>query len=140
MNKSFSLLEILFVIALIGILLVVAIPKMETLFTNTTLNKIKNEILLIREGITLKKNQLILAKSTQKLHTLEENEIELFYKILQNPIIASEEKKIGSWSKLSSDTYRVYLSNQNSVDFIYDNDDYSFECDFNNQLCKELTQ
>ena len=139
-KKSFSLIEIIFTIAIISIILVVAIPKLNNSLQSANITKIKSDILLIREAINNYKNKMILQGQTNCLVTLDDNDEYLFCTILQNPIKASSEPKIGAWSKVSFDTYKVYLDNQNSVEFIYDNDDYSFECDSDNLLCQELTQ
>ena len=140
MKKAFSLIEIIFVIAVIAIILVVAVPKMNDTLENANANKIKSDILLIREAINNYKNKMILKSSTNDLETLEDNDKELFNKILEKPIKASFKQTIGSWSKISSTTYKVYIEDGNSVEFMYDNDDYSFECDEDNLFCQELTQ
>ncbi len=140
MKKSFSLIELIFVIAVIAIILVVAVPKMNDTLQSANISKIKSDILLIREAINKYKNKMILKGTTNDLETLEDNEEELFNKILQTPIQASLQPKIGSWSKISATSYKVYIENGNSVEFIYDNDDYSFECDEDNLFCQELTQ
>ena len=139
-KKAFSLIEIVFTIAIISIILVIAVPKMNDTLQSANITKIKSDVLLIREAINNYKNKMILQGQTHCLPTLDDNNEYLFCTILENPIKASNEQKIGAWSKLSFDTYKVYLDNQNSVEFVYDNDDYSFECDSDNLLCQELTQ
>jgi len=139
-KRAFSLIEIIFVIAIISIVLIVAIPKLGNTLNNANTNKIKSDILLIREGLNNYKNKMILQGSTTTLESLEENDTYLFSKILQNPIYSSEKPKIGSWCKISNTSYRVYIENGDSVEFVYDNDDYSFDCDDDNLFCQELTQ
>jgi len=139
-KRAFSLIEIIFVIAVISIILIVAIPKMGEVFENANTTKIKSEILLIREALNNYKNKMILKGATTTLNSLEDNDKYLFNKILQSPIPTTNHIKVGSWSKISATTYKVYVEDGNSVEFVYDSDDYSFECDEDNLLCQELTQ
>jgi len=113
---------------------------MGEVFENANTTKIKSEILLIREALNNYKNKMILKGSTATLDSLEDNDKYLFNKILQSPIPATNHIKVGAWSKISATTYKVYVEDGNSVEFIYDSDDYSFECDEDNLLCQELTQ
>lgn len=138
-KRAFSLIEIIFVIAIISIILIVAVPKLGDTLNKANTNKIKSDILLIKEGLNNYKNRMILQGLTTPLESLEDNEQYLFNKILQDPIYSSAKPKIGSWSKISDTSYKVYVENGDSVEFIYDNDDYSFECDHDNILCQELT-
>jgi prepilin-type N-terminal cleavage/methylation domain-containing protein len=139
-KKAFSLIEIIFTIAIISIILMVAVPKMGDIFNSANTTKIKSDILIIREAINNYKNKMILTNNTNALITLDDSDEYLFCNILQNPIKASNEPKIGAWSKIAANTYRVYIDTQNSVEFVYDNDDYSFECDEDNLFCQELMQ
>lgn len=139
-KRAFSLIEIIFTIAIISIILIIAIPKFGDTLNNANTNKIKSDILIIREALNNYKNKMILKGGTTTLETLEDNDEYLFNKILQTPIKASTKPKVGSWSKTSADSYNVYLPDGNCLEFIYDNDDYSFECDEDNLFCQELTQ
>lgn len=140
MKKAFSLIEIIFSVVIISIILAVAIPKLGNILNTTNTNKIKSDILIIKEALNNYKNKMILQGQTSSLESLDDNNQELFNKILQTPIQASSKHTLGSWSKVSNTTYKVFVDSQNSVEFIYDNCNNSFKCDENNQLCKELTQ
>ncbi len=139
-KKSFSIIEIIFTISIISIILVVAIPKLNNSLESAQTMKIKNDIVLIREAITKYKNKMILKNNLSTIATLDDNSKLLFNKILQNPIVASNEQKISSWSKLSTNTYKVFIDNINSVNFTYNSSNYTFNCNSENIYCKELTQ
>jgi prepilin-type N-terminal cleavage/methylation domain-containing protein len=139
-KRAFSLIEIIFALAVISIILIVAIPKLGDTLNNTNINKIKSDILIIREGLNNYKNKKILKGDTSTLESLEDDDQYLFNKILQNPIQSTSKIKVGGWDKTSTVTYRVYIEDGNSVEFVYDSDDYSFECDEDNLFCQELTQ
>ncbi|MEA2016924.1 MAG: prepilin-type N-terminal cleavage/methylation domain-containing protein [Campylobacterota bacterium] len=140
MKKAFSLLEVIFVIAIIGIIVTVAIPKLDENLAKANIIKIKNDITMVREGIIQYRDKMILQNNSSSIDTLDDDNELLFNKILTYPIIASKEKKINSWSKISDTTYKVFLDSQNSVEFIYDKINYTFDCDQDDEFCKELSQ
>jgi len=138
-KNAFSLLEIIFAIAIMAIIAVVAIPKFNNTLTNTNKIKIKSDILLIREGLQNHKNKMILSNNNNSLNSLDNGTL-LFNKILQHPILTSSEQKATSWSKQSNQKYLVWIDSTNKLEFTYDKSNYTFDCDIKNNYCKELTQ
>jgi len=62
MQKAFSLLELLIVIATISIILTFAIPKFNDITNTSKITELKSNIALIRNGITkFKTYQILLA-------------------------------------------------------------------------------
>ena len=139
-KKAFSLMELIFAIAIISVIAIVAIPKLGSSLDKTNLIKIKSDITLIRDGIISYKNKSILSNSDTTLDTLESGDKILFDKILFFPIIPSSTHKATSWEKISDDTYKVYINSSISLEFEYDKDEYTFDCDFKDDYCEELTQ
>jgi prepilin-type N-terminal cleavage/methylation domain-containing protein len=137
-KKGFSLLEIIFVLIIIAIIITTAVSKFDTALTKTNLTQIKSDILQIRAGITLLKNKKILLNQNETLEQLDDNSEMLFNLILDNPIIATNQNTINSWSKLSNTTYKVYIQNDSFIEFTYNPADFTFDCDISNSLCKEL--
>lgn len=138
MKKGFSLIEIVFVLMIIAVIITTAVSKFDTAFNNTYLTKIKADILQIRAGIQKYKNKMILANSNQTLTTLDDNSLNLFNLVLENPIIASNEAKATSWSKASATSYNVFIDNSTQLLFTYDASNHTFDCDISNSICKEL--
>ncbi|MEA3553584.1 MAG: prepilin-type N-terminal cleavage/methylation domain-containing protein [Campylobacterota bacterium] len=139
-SKAFSLLEIIFAIAIISIIAIVAIPKLGNSLDKTNIIKIKSDIVLIRDGINRYKNQQILKADLTPLDTLEDDESLLFNKILTYPILSSNKQKSTTWNKLSDTKYIVWLDSEKSLEFIYDKVNYTFDCNKNDENCKEFTQ
>jgi len=139
-KKGFTLIEVIFVIAIIGIIITVAIPKLNENLNKTNIIKIKNDITMIRDGITKYKNKMILQNNSFDLDALDDNSEKLFNKILVYPIISSSLKKASSWSKVSNTNYKIYIDSTNSIEFIYDKVTYTFDCDQDKEFCKELSQ
>jgi len=138
-KKGFSLIEIIFVLLVMSIIITLAVSKFDTALDKTNITKIKSDIVQIREGINLYKNKMILKNESYTFNSLDKNNNnELFSKILENPILSEEENKATSWYKISNNKYKVFLDSSNSVEFIFDNINYTFDCDIQNTLCKEL--
>ena len=118
----------------------VAVPKLTNTLNKTHTVKIKSDIALIREGLNSYKNRHILSGTSVYLDSLEENNDLLFSKILKYPVKNSIENKAGRWNKISNTEYIVWVDNETSVKFNYDNSNLTFECDFKDNNCKKLLQ
>jgi len=138
-SKGFSIIEIIFILVIISIILVVAVPKMKNIFETSYKTQIKSTISFIREGIIKEKNRLLLANSMETLNSLDDGDEKLFSKVLQTPILESTTQKSGSWVRVGINSYKVFTGDTESIIFIYNPDSYSFDCDYVDELCKELT-
>ncbi|MEA3288675.1 MAG: type II secretion system protein [Campylobacterota bacterium] len=139
MKKGFSLIELIFVLSIISFIAVVALPKFSSSIDKTNLVKIKGDVAFIREALISYKNKLILSNSVEQLESLDENG-RLFGKILKYPIETSDTPKKAAWKKISNSSYLVYIDQENSVEFVYDKDNFTFDCDFDKKHCEELMQ
>ena len=151
MNKSMTILEIIFVILLISIITSYVIPKLFTHFEDTTIIKIRSDINLIRDSIAYNKNQNILLNKDQiyikyldnapinianeQLFIGYENEKLLKYPIISTSINSNE---IGKWIKISQNIYKIFINKTNFIEFIYNNQNGIFDCDYKIDLCLEL--
>jgi len=151
MKKAFSLLETIFVIALISIISVIAIPKLFFNVTTASYSKIKSDVALIRNAIIENRNKNIISgKGEAFIHTLDEAKNDIAYEklfvgeennlLLQYPIIStsSKNKESGKWIKMTKSTYLVYIDDKNSIEFTYDSNSGTFDCDFEKELCKDF--
>ena len=137
MKRSFSLLELIFVVAIVTIIASTAIGKFSSSLSKATILKLKGDITHIRDGLNNYKNQNILLNSQDSLDDLDSDGI-LFKKLLSYPIVSSNTK--GGWEKISSSSYKAWVSKEDFVLFNYDSTNFTFDCDIKDDLCKELTQ
>ena len=137
-KKGFSLIEIIFVLLLITIIITVAVSKFDSALDNTNITKIKSDIIQIRAGINLYRNKMILKNDSLSFDTLDENNNALFSKVLDTPIISSNKNQAKEWSKISNTKYKVFLDNNNALEFTFDTNNYTFDCNISNNLCKKL--
>lgn len=153
MKSAFSLLELIIVVAIIGILASIAVPKLYTSRADATLLRLKADFTTINSAISAAKSEIFVKNATTSLFVLDEatpnaDGEPLFYcsneqilacksdtcctaKILDRAIFASNT----GWVKTGQNKYRFHLSSKKSVDFEFK--DGHLEC-LNSTLCKEL--
>ena len=150
MKKAFSLLEIIFAITVMALIASFIVKNSSTVLEKATLTKTKTEISLIRHALNMNKNsriQLGLSPYPSSLDSAKNNTPnELLFagnneqRLLLHPLIATTtfEKEVGSFAKISSKTYYLYVNNNEFIKFEYDKNEGTFNCDNTNNLCKEL--
>lgn len=150
MKKAFSLLEIIFVLVIIALIFTFAIRNNQTFFSNSTLSKIKSDVALIRSAIASKVHARMLKAQTQFPQRLDDAALNtegalLFSgiedeKLLDYPFVStsSYERQIGQWSKKTQKSYLVWISKEESIEFTYDLNKGTFECDYTQNSCKEI--
>jgi len=136
--KSFSLIELIFIIIILGIVSTIAIPKLFNKTKNTTILKGKTDLNIILNGLQQYKTKVILQNLSYDLTSLEtSNSKYLFDKILDKPFTV-QKNKAGYWNKLSNTTYRYYISSTDFIKFTYDKTNFTFSCDKTKSLCQEI--
>lgn len=125
MKKAFTLIELVFVIVILGILATVAIPKLIVTRDDAEIAKAKSQIAAVRSGIQLKRNEMILS-GTQGYPTSLEDGTCCFGGILSTRIEERKDDNSYGW-KLENNTYSIN-TNKEKVDFTYSASDGSFKC------------
>lgn len=144
MNKAFTLLELVFVILILGIL-----SSLSLSFTHTTKDEAK--ILKLKMDYEMLSSALALMRSQMKLKDLNFPEIldnaqnnqakeKLFYcsnncdySLLDMPIYSD----FKSWMKIGKNHYSFTLNAKEKVEFIYDSKEGLLKC-LGSSKCKEL--
>lgn len=141
MKKAFSLFEIIIVLIVISIITTYALIKTNSTIKTSIKSKVKGDIALIRNAITTKNSKQILLDD-EELNSLDNASIntqneELFSKILDISLLSTSrvKKELGSWIKISSNRYLVYLDETTFLEFNYENS--TFVCKSAVNLCKE---
>lgn len=151
MKKAFSLVEIIFVILIVGLIGTFAISKFFNYIEKSNEFKIKSEVALINEAINrVYSGQILLGNSGFVLERLDDASINgidesLFmgydeYVLLDEVILSTslEKKELAKWIKSSQISYKVYLTKDKLLNFVFDKDEALFSCDKNDELCKEF--
>lgn len=151
MKKAFSLVEIIVVILIIGLISSFAINKIFSSIEKSNELKIKSEVALVNEAINrVYSNQVLLGNTEFHLERLDDASINgvgesLFigydeYILLDDVILSTslEKRELGKWIKTSQTNYKVYLTKEKVLEFVFDSNEALFSCDENDEVCKEF--
>lgn len=150
LKPAFTMVELIFVIVVIGILAAVAIPKLAASRDDAVLVKGKSQISAIRSGIAMQKSKRLLEGTSPYYPvTLDKNTTPTvlfsdgdYGNILEYGLDIG--RTDGKWNRTSQDAneskYDFYLEGS-PVSFTYDSSTGRFTCDNpTSQNCKDLTQ
>ncbi len=128
MKKAFTLIELVFVIVILGILATVAIPKLIVTRDDAEIAKAKSQIAAVRSGIQLKRNEMILSgmQGYPKAADLENGDC-CFGGILSTKIEQRKDDNSYGWKKEPDGSYTIN-TNKEQVKFTYSDSDGSFKC------------
>ncbi len=160
MKKAFTMIEIIFVIVILGILSSVAISKMAVTRDDAIISKGRSEVAAIRNAIAMKRNTNILmgkgaaypsfldaldqstSSDGDKLFDYDGNRSDPNAQLLDYPIYS---KSKNGWRKTDDDKYTFNAVNTD-VEFTYKSDTGNFDCNHadadaaKKALCKNLTE
>lgn len=126
MKKAFTLIELVFVIVILGILATVAIPKLIVTRDDAEIAKAKSQIAAVRSGIQLKRNEMILSGQQGYPTNLEDGTC-CFGGILSTRIEERKDDNSYGWKKDTDGSYTIN-TNKERVKFTYSDSDGSFKC------------
>jgi len=150
------MIELIFVIVVIGILSAIAIPRLAATRTDAVIVKGKSQVAAIRSGIVMQKSQNLLQGNRQTNSYYPDNldDINSSYSstgqklffhtdgnstnILESPNYSKNSS--GGWLKTSATTYTFQITSGTSTTFTYNSTTGSFDCDHTDQNCKDLTE
>lgn len=145
MKNAFTMIEMIFVIVVLGILASIAIPKLAATRDDATVTKGIADIASIRSAIVSERqSRLIRGESSwiTKLSTGTAGD-NLFTGVDVNQTLLMYGIAAGDWQRTNDTTYTFTVSGT-IVTFTYDNSDGTFTCDTTagttaqQDLCKNL--
>jgi len=156
-KTAFTMIELIFVIVVIGILSAIAIPRLAATRTDAIIVKGKSQVAAIRSGIVMQKSQNLLQGNRQTNgyypdvlddinSSYNSTGQKLFFhtdgnstNILETPTYSKS--TAGGWLKVNATTYTFQIQSGADVNFTYNSTTGSFDCaDHTNQNCKDLTE
>lgn len=143
-KTAFTMIEMVFVIVILGILAAVAIPKMTATRTDAEIAKLRSELASIRSAIINERQSRMMSGDFAYITLLDDtigdetDSQSLFGKIMDYPIFSKQ----SGWVKTATAGNREYIANKSnlSVTFTYDNTTGKFDCDHANANCKTLAE
>ena len=145
MKKSFTLLELIFVLVVIGILAGFALPRLFTGISDAKLSKAKTQIATIRAGISSAYSKNIMSGDSDKCPELEGSDNnKLFENVLVTPIVSNQPDI--NWTLESNSStqtkYKLVIGDENTT-FTYEKNSSKncpFTCNSSDELCKQLNK
>lgn len=145
MKKAFTMIELVFVIVILGILVMVAIPKMSGVTTDAQIAKGQADVATIRAAIVNERQTRLIRGKTEWIEKLSKDSSKLFTgdgtrTLLQYGI--TEGTGAGEWERLSTpstgyaDSYRYRVGSSINL-FDYNSSSGTFSCSSGNE-CSEL--
>lgn len=150
-TPAFTMVELIFVIVVLGILAAVAIPKLAASRDDAVLVKGKSQVSAIRSGIAMQKSKRLLEgtfpfilTNIDSVTTYSADDQRLFNfndgngsNILEYPLF-SKQNHDGSWVKTAANRY-TFQAEGSTITFDYNSTTGIFGCGISAD-CKSLTQ
>ncbi len=153
-NKTaFTMVELVFVIVVLGILAGVAIPRLTATRDDAVIAKGRSDVAAIRSSIKTTRARRVLegnvsyspsltSKTATSANLSSKTSGALFAGVLDYAVHAKHEP--GHWQKRNSngttEVYRYRITSTRQADFTYDSTDGSFDCDHSGRDCRMLTE
>ena len=152
-RPAFTMIEMVFVIVILGILAAVAIPRLAATRTDAALVKGASQVSAIRSGIALQRSLRLMQGNVGYPADLDDVNASygtagqnLFWRsptssenILENPILSST-GRTAAWLKTGANAYTFRIDNSSIVTFTYTQATGQFACTPAGELCNALTQ
>ncbi|MFT5836262.1 MAG: general secretion pathway protein G [Sulfurimonas sp.] len=141
-KNAFTMIEIVFVIVILGILAAIAIPKFAATRTDAEIAKGRSDIASVRSAIVNERQVRLITGDSDYISGINLNVGGLFGGVLMYPI--TDSATAGHWTSTGVDTNATNTYNYNvsgtNVSFTYTQNDGKFVCTFTDTYCSELTQ
>ncbi|WP_294965702.1 prepilin-type N-terminal cleavage/methylation domain-containing protein [Sulfurimonas sp.] len=140
-KNAFTMIEIVFVIVILGILAAIAIPKFAATRTDAEIAKGRSDIASIRSAIVSERQVRLITGDSDYISGTNLNVGGLFGGVLMYAITDSTES--GHWTNTAeanaTNTYDYNVAGTN-VSFTYTQSDGKFICTSTDTYCSELTE
>lgn len=153
MQKAFTMIELVFVIVILGILSAVAVPRLSSYINDANTAKAISTISSIRSSIASERQKGLIKGNVQYPQLLDDATKDLVgeslfdgngtVSILQYPVYSKNSS--GGWMKTTNNNgttikYDYYLTNTKTVEFTYNKGTGTFDCDHTTADCKSILQ
>lgn len=142
-RTAFTMIELIFVIVVLGILAAVAIPRLAATRDDAQITKGRSDVSAIRSAIVSERQTRLLRGDSAYVSALDGVDSNLFngpdanHRLLQYGIVAGTGN--GKWAKTGAGAF-TYTILGDPVAFTYTQATGIFDCTHTNANCKRLTE
>jgi general secretion pathway protein G len=147
-RSAFTMLELVFVIVVIGILSAIAVPKLAATRDDAVITKARNTVAAVRSAMATERQKRILRGDFTPITSLHSGTSYVFnafdgntsFPVLEYPVAVCKSGQKGCW-KIGSGTGKydyVWPTGSHTVTFTVNNN--RFDCDHTDSYCKQLTE
>lgn len=135
-RKAFTMIELVFVIVILGILAAIAVPKFAATRDDAKIAKTRSTIAAVRSGIVTERQQRLFRGDNSWIEYLDDNTT-LTPPYFTNVIKYGETDE--GWTESPTNTYTYSLTGKTAA-FTYEDTNGTFDCTPKIGLCATLTQ
>ncbi|MEK6658296.1 MAG: prepilin-type N-terminal cleavage/methylation domain-containing protein [Campylobacterota bacterium] len=117
-SRAFTMVEMVFVIVVLGILAAIAVPRMAATRADAEITKGRADIASVRSGIVSERQGRLIQGQTSWITAANLDSGGLFGGVLMYPV-ANESGKNGKWSATAGSGTYVFRANNVSTTFTY---------------------
>ncbi len=149
-KQAFTMIEIVFVIVILGILASIAIPRLSATRTDAQITKIRSDISAIRSAIISERQGRLIKGESSYISSLDQgvasntDGVALFdgndssHLLLSYPIYATSPIADGKWLKTGNNQYSVKVDGSTTVFTYTPSPRGIFDCDHTVASCNSL--
>lgn len=136
-SSAFTMVEMVFVIVVLGILAAIAVPKLAATRADADITKGRADIASVRSGIVSERQGRLIQGQNSWITAANLDSGGLFGGVLMYPV-ANESSKNGKWSSTTTGTY-IFRANNVDTTFTYSDSNGTFTCTAGSGNCNILT-
>jgi len=141
-RNAFTILELIFVIVILGVLAAVALPRMGTSMEAAYVAQAQGDVSAVRAAIASARQKQLVRGINGYITQLSTSNARLFdgngtEALLMYPITP---RATGGWTRTQNLTYRFTVDANNFATFTYTPATGRFDCDHNQNLCQRIVE